>query len=45
VETSERQAPSTVEAFVVSGLDPEVRHSEELTATVVIGRATSATPG
>lgn len=45
VETSEHQAPRTVEAFVDSGLEPVVRRSEELSATVVIGRAASATPG
>lgn len=37
VETSERQAPRTVEAFVRSGLVAWVARSEELDATVVIG--------
>jgi release factor glutamine methyltransferase len=37
VETSERQAPMTVEAFARSGLIPRVVSSDELNATVVIG--------
>ena len=37
VETSERQAPQTVEAFTNSGLVPQVASSDELNATVVIG--------
>ncbi|HEV2636743.1 MAG TPA: putative protein N(5)-glutamine methyltransferase [Actinocrinis sp.] len=37
IETSERQAPSTVEAFARNGLDAEVVADEELDATVVIG--------
>ncbi len=37
VETSQRQAPLTVEIFAQSGLIPQVASSEELDATVVIG--------
>ncbi|MEJ8546891.1 putative protein N(5)-glutamine methyltransferase [Brevibacillus borstelensis] len=37
IETSERQAPLTVEIFARSGLIPQVASSEELDATVVIG--------
>jgi release factor glutamine methyltransferase len=37
VETSERQAPQTVEIFARSGLFTRVVRSEELDATVVIG--------
>jgi release factor glutamine methyltransferase len=37
VETSERQAPQTVEIFARSGLIPRVASSDELDATVVIG--------
>lgn len=37
VETSERQAPQTVEIFTRSGLSAEVARSDELDATVVIG--------
>lgn len=37
VETSQRQAPLTVEIFSQSGLIPQVASSEELDATVVIG--------
>ena len=37
IETSERQAPRTVEAVARSGLVPRVSSSEELSATVVIG--------
>ena len=37
VETSERQAPQTVESFARNGLIPRVASSDELNATVVIG--------
>jgi release factor glutamine methyltransferase len=37
IETSERQAPQTVETFDRSGLIPRVARSDELNATVVIG--------
>lgn len=37
VETSERQAPRTVESFTRNGLIPRVASSSELNATVVIG--------
>ncbi len=37
VETSERQAPRTVEAFARNGLIPRVASSDELDTTVVIG--------
>jgi len=37
IETSERQAPETVEAFARGGLVPRVAHAEELGATAVIG--------
>jgi release factor glutamine methyltransferase len=37
VETSERQAPRTVEIFAGNGLTPRVARSHELHATVVIG--------
>ncbi len=37
VETSERQAPQTVEIFARSGLIPKVARSDDLDATVVIG--------
>jgi release factor glutamine methyltransferase len=37
VETSERQAPHTVEAVARNGLIPRVAGSDELNATVVIG--------
>jgi release factor glutamine methyltransferase len=37
VETSERQAPLTVDIFARSGLRPRVATSDELDATVVIG--------
>ena len=37
VETSERQAPQTVETVARSGLIPHVASSDELNATVVIG--------
>jgi len=38
VETSDRQAPRTVEAFAQHGLTAQVATSDELNATVVIGR-------
>ena len=37
VETSERQVKQTVEIFARNGLIPQVAHSNELDATVVIG--------
>ncbi len=37
VETSERQAPTTVEIFARNGLAPRVLSSDDLDATVVIG--------
>ncbi|MEI4832350.1 putative protein N(5)-glutamine methyltransferase [Bacillus sp. FJAT-53711] len=37
IETSERQAKQTVEIFAHNGLIPQVAHSNELDATVVIG--------
>jgi release factor glutamine methyltransferase len=37
IETSERQAPLTLDAFVRNGLLPRLVRSEELDATVVIG--------
>jgi release factor glutamine methyltransferase len=37
IETSERQAPHTVELFARCGLIPQVAADEELDATVVIG--------
>ena len=37
IETSERQAPSTVAAFADSGLSPQVLRSPDLDATVVTG--------
>lgn len=37
IETSERQAPQTAEAFARNGLIPRVVVSEELDATVVVG--------
>jgi release factor glutamine methyltransferase len=37
IETSERQAPLTAEAFARGGLVPRVTTSEELDATVVVG--------
>ncbi|MGH8932121.1 MAG: putative protein N(5)-glutamine methyltransferase [Egibacteraceae bacterium] len=42
VETSERQAPHTVEAFARNGLTPRVASSDELDATVVIGTRPAA---
>jgi release factor glutamine methyltransferase len=38
IETSKRQAPQTVETFTRNGLIPRVTSSDELDATVVIGR-------
>lgn len=43
IETSERQADAAAEEFAASGLCPRLERSEELGATVVIGR--SGTPG
>ncbi|MGP4002665.1 putative protein N(5)-glutamine methyltransferase [Streptomyces sp. 8N706] len=43
VETSERQAPRTVEAFARNGLIPRVAASDELDATVVIGTRPAGT--
>jgi release factor glutamine methyltransferase len=37
IETSERQAPHTAQAFAHSGLDPRVAHTAETSSTVVIG--------
>jgi len=37
VETSERQAPQTVETVACHGLIPRVASSDEMNATVVIG--------
>ena len=37
IETSERQAPVAAEFFASSGLEPQIRRSEEWDATVVIG--------
>lgn len=37
VETSERQAKQTIEIFARNGLIPQMAHSNELDATVVIG--------
>ncbi|MEH7332037.1 putative protein N(5)-glutamine methyltransferase [Neobacillus drentensis] len=37
VETSERQAPQTVEIFTQNGLIPQVNRYEDLDATIVIG--------
>ncbi|NQX29143.1 putative protein N(5)-glutamine methyltransferase [Microbacteriaceae bacterium VKM Ac-2854] len=41
IETSERQAPTTVALFRAVGLDARIEHSEENGGTVVIGRRTS----
>jgi release factor glutamine methyltransferase len=41
VETSERQAPQTVETFTRNGLIPRVASSDDLDATVVIGTLNS----
>lgn len=43
VETSERQAPATVEELTRGGLVPRVSRSDELAATVVIGTANPLT--
>lgn len=45
IETSERQAPQTVEAFARNGLIPLVAASDELNATVVIGTRPGSQPG
>lgn len=45
VETSERQAPATVEAFARAGLIPRMATSHELSATVVIGTGTAVQSG
>jgi len=47
VETSERQAPQTVETVARNGLIPQVASSDELNAAVVIGtrRAVQSGPG
>jgi release factor glutamine methyltransferase len=37
IETSRRQAPHTAEAFAAKGFSPQIVHSEDLDATVVIG--------
>jgi release factor glutamine methyltransferase len=37
IETSDRQASTTMEIFASNGLTPTVSHSEELNATVVVG--------
>jgi release factor glutamine methyltransferase len=39
VETSQRQVPQTVDTITCTGLIPRVASSDELNATVVIGRA------
>lgn len=44
VETSERQAPQTVEIFARNGLIPRVTTSDELDATVVIGMRPALLP-
>jgi release factor glutamine methyltransferase len=38
IETSERQAPTAAGLFAANGLAPEIRRSEELDATVIVGR-------
>jgi release factor glutamine methyltransferase len=38
IETSERQAATAAEIFATAGLDPGIRRSNELDATVVVGR-------
>jgi len=40
VETSERQAPRTAEAFAQHGLDPRVVHCDDTGGTVVVGSRT-----
>jgi release factor glutamine methyltransferase len=42
VETSERQAPQTIDIFASNGLIPRVATSDELNATVVIGAMRSS---
>jgi release factor glutamine methyltransferase len=42
VETSERQAPLSMEIFAAAGLTPTVAYSEELNCTVVIGTSAFA---
>ncbi len=44
VETSERQAPVTVETFAGNGLIPRVVASDELYATVVVGTRPAGSP-
>lgn len=44
IETSERQAPQTAEAFARNGLIPRVVGSDELDATVVIGTMPALRP-
>lgn len=44
VETSVRQAESTVAAMTAAGLVPEVRHDPDLGATVAVGRMLGHTP-
>jgi release factor glutamine methyltransferase len=38
IEVSEQQAPIAVELFAAHGLSPRIAHSDQLAATVVIGR-------
>jgi release factor glutamine methyltransferase len=45
VETSERQAPQTVDTVAGSGLIPRLARSDELNATVVIGTRPARPPG
>ena len=45
VETSERQAPRTVDAIARAGLLPSVASSDELNATVVVGTAPTVRSG
>ncbi len=44
IETSERQAPETAEAFARNGLIPRVVESGELDATVVVGTLPALRP-
>lgn len=44
VETGERQAPLTVEAFTRNGLIPRVAGSDELDATVIVGTGLTPVP-
>ncbi|MCP3802960.1 putative protein N(5)-glutamine methyltransferase [Allokutzneria sp. A3M-2-11 16] len=37
IETSERQASHTAKAFATNGFHPQIHHSEDLDATVVVG--------